>query len=58
MTQGTEMHAYSRRKRDLPLLIKRSAAEREECPCAINEERDACGVCQRKGEVNTQGISV
>ena len=54
MTQGTENHAYTRRKRELALLIKRSAAESEECPCALDEERNACGDCKTKGEVNTE----
>ena len=53
---GSESHVYSRRKRELPLLIKRSVVEGEECPCDTNEERDACGVCKRKGESNTQGL--
>ena len=52
---GSENHVYSRRKRDLPLLIKRSVVEGEECPCEANEDRDACGVCKRKGESNAEG---
>ena len=51
----SENHVYSRRKRDLPLLIKRSVVEGEECPCEANEDRDACGVCNRKGESNAEG---
>ena len=54
-TKSSESHVYSRRKRELPLLIKRSVVEGEECPCEANEDRDACGVCKRKGESNAEG---
>lgn len=48
-------HVYSRRKRDLGHIMKRAVtgnkannttAGGDECPCEIEEERDACGVCK------------
>ena len=50
----TSAHAYSRRKRDLSHIMKRSVVK-EECPCNTNEARDACGVCEPVVETETNG---
>ena len=53
-TNLTSTHAFTRRKRDLSKIIKRSVIK-EECPCNTNEARDACGVCKVVGQEETNG---
>lgn len=60
----TQQHVYSRRKRDLGHIMKRSVTRHGvngstvggyECPCEIAEERDACGVCKLIGNKESNG---
>ena len=50
--------ANFRKKRDLRRIMKRAAESSEEmakqeCPCPIREEKDACGVCNPKKRLGT-----
>ena len=48
---------HSRNKRNLSQLTN-PKSEYEGCPCSAEEERDACGVCQKIGSKSNNGNSV
>ena len=48
---------YSRSKRNLNRLTN-PKSEYKGCPCGAEEERDACGVCQKIGSKSNNGNRV